>query len=54
MDSSTISKVIMWITITWVILVSIPRGAGGGPVAFAACMTEAAGPICASLAATGN
>jgi hypothetical protein len=54
MAASTLSKVIVWITVAWVILVSYPKKADGGPTAFAACVSGAAGPICASAAATGN
>ena len=54
MDASTLSKVITWLTIAWVILVSYPRSSDAGPVAFTGCMTQAAGPVCASLAASGK
>ena len=36
------------------LLLSAPLQVSGGPVAFAACVTAAAGPACASAAATGK
>ena len=54
MQSANISKVIMWVTIAWVILVSYPRQAHAGVAAFAACVKVCAGPICAATAATGT
>jgi len=54
MAASTTSKVILWITVAWVIMVSFPKKAAAGPAAFALCVTEAAGPVCAASAATGN
>lgn len=47
------SRVLIWVTVTWVILVSYSRRTNAGPVAFATCVSQAAGPICASAAATG-
>ena len=44
----------MWVTVAWVILVSFPKSSDAGPVTFAACMVEAAGPICATGAASGK
>lgn len=45
----------MWGTIVWVILVSMhPKRANAGPATFAACLSQGAGPICASLAASGK
>ena len=44
----------MWVTIAWVILVSYPKSSEAGPAAFAACMAQAAGPVCAASAASGR
>ena len=48
------SKVIMWVTVAWVILVSFPKSSDAGPVTFVLCLIEAAGPICAAQAAAGK
>ena len=52
MNASTTSKVITWVTIVWVILVSYPKQLNAGPLAFMTCMTQT-GPFCAGLAGTG-
>jgi hypothetical protein len=54
MQASQISKIIVWITVAWVILASQHRITNAGPLTFASCVTQAAGPICASAAATGK
>merc|ERR1712212_1385711 len=53
MNASKTSKVITWITIVWVILVSQPKLLDAGPLAFTACMSQTA-PMCASMAATAT
>ena len=44
----------MLVTIAWIILVSFPKSSHAGPVAFAACMLEAAGPVCALATSSGK
>ena len=49
------SRVVMWVTVVWVILLSYyPRPSDAGPAAFVACVGAAAGPICAATAATSK
>ncbi|CAF3123941.1 unnamed protein product [Rotaria socialis] len=54
MNTSTTHKVILWATIAWVILVSFPKRTAAGPLAFAACVAELAGPVCAAAASTAT
>jgi hypothetical protein len=53
MSPSNISSLVALVTIILIVIVS-SKQAKAGPVAFAACMCQAAGPICASLSGLGN
>ena len=54
MQVKTLSKVITWATIAWVIITTMTRESEAGPVAFSACVAQAAGPVCAASFATGD
>ena len=53
MTPSNISRLVTLVTIICIIIVSSKK-ANAGPVAFTACMAQAAGPICASLSGAGS
>ena len=55
MSAGEFSKIIVWATVVWVILVSYPRRtvAEGEFLTFDNCVASFAGPVCASAAATG-
>ena len=55
MSAGELSKMIVWATVVWVILVSYPRRtiAEGEFLTFDNCVASFAGPVCAAAAATG-
>ena len=56
MSAGELSKMIVWATVVWVILVSYPRRtiAEGEFLTFDNCVASFAGPVCAAAAATGS